>query len=145
MAALIALLWAGLILGVSFLATPAKFLAPSLSLAGALEIGHVTFSVLAKVEVLFLLALIASFWPLRGSTFALTSLIIVLLCLAVQNFALMPELNVRTQAVIAGQDVPPSSLHKFFIAIEILKVCALICIGVIASRLGVDSPTTTSL
>ena len=33
------LLWAGLAIGVAFLATPAKFLAPSLSLTVALELG----------------------------------------------------------------------------------------------------------
>lgn len=36
---LLAVLWAGLLLGVSFLATPVKFLAPSLSLPVALDVG----------------------------------------------------------------------------------------------------------
>ena len=40
---LLAWLWAGLVLGVSFVATPVKFLAPSLSLADALAVGRVTF------------------------------------------------------------------------------------------------------
>ena len=40
------LIWAGIIFGVSLLATPAKFLAPDLSLTEALQVGRVTFRVL---------------------------------------------------------------------------------------------------
>jgi hypothetical protein len=43
-------IWAGLLIGVSFVATPAKFLAPSLALAQALDVGRWTFYVLAWIE-----------------------------------------------------------------------------------------------
>jgi hypothetical protein len=43
-----AILWLGLLLGVSFLATPAKFLAPSLALPVALDVGRHTFAVFNK-------------------------------------------------------------------------------------------------
>ncbi len=36
-------IWAGLLLGVSFIATPAKFLAPSLPMAQALDVGDGPF------------------------------------------------------------------------------------------------------
>ncbi len=39
------LIWAGVALGVAFVATPAKFLAPSLSLPVALDVGRHTFAV----------------------------------------------------------------------------------------------------
>ena len=42
--------WAGLLLGVAFVATPAKFLAPSLPLAQALDVGRWTFHVLSIIE-----------------------------------------------------------------------------------------------
>src|SRR5690606_30735313 len=48
---LLAVLWTGLLLGVSFLATPVKFLAPSLSLPVALDVGRQTFMVFNWVEV----------------------------------------------------------------------------------------------
>src|SRR5690606_35153067 len=41
--AFVTLLWLGLLLGVSFLATPVKFAAPTLTLAVALDVGRVTF------------------------------------------------------------------------------------------------------
>ena len=47
----VVLLWAGILLGVSFLATPAKFGAPSLSLAVAVDVGRSTFAVLNRVEL----------------------------------------------------------------------------------------------
>ena len=49
----VAAAWFGMLLGVSFLATPAKFLAPSLTLGVALDIGRQTFAILNKVEWLF--------------------------------------------------------------------------------------------
>ena len=46
----VAMFWLGLLIGVAFLATPAKFLAPSLSLPVALDVGRQTFYVFNKVE-----------------------------------------------------------------------------------------------
>lgn len=43
----------------AFLATPAKFLAPSLPLAVALDVGRHTFQVYNRVELLLLMALVA--------------------------------------------------------------------------------------
>lgn len=45
------LVWAGVVIGVSFLATPAKFLAPTLTLPVALYVGRHTFGVLRPVEI----------------------------------------------------------------------------------------------
>jgi hypothetical protein len=45
------LLWAGLSAGVAFLATPAKFMAPSLSLPVALDVGRHTFRVYNDVDL----------------------------------------------------------------------------------------------
>ncbi len=46
----LALLWIGLLIGVSFLATPAKFLAASLTLPVALDVGRHTFAIFNRVE-----------------------------------------------------------------------------------------------
>lgn len=43
--------WAGMLIGVSFLATQATFLAPSLSLQVALDVGRQTFALFGTVEV----------------------------------------------------------------------------------------------
>ena len=63
--AAILFLWAGLLFGVSFVATPAKFLAPSLPMAQALDVGRWTFHVLALIEwglVVVVAVLVAIAW-----------------------------------------------------------------------------------
>jgi len=46
----ILILWSGLILGVSFIATPVKFMAQNLTMPVAMEIGKVTFRLFNKLE-----------------------------------------------------------------------------------------------
>ena len=48
---IVSILWIGLLLGVSFLATPVKFQAPSLTLPVALDVGRQTFAVFNGVEL----------------------------------------------------------------------------------------------
>lgn len=66
--AFVATLWLGLLIGVSFLATPVKFQAPSLTLATALEVGQATFALFTRVEwgLVVLLALAVA-WVGRTS------------------------------------------------------------------------------
>ena len=59
--------WLGLILGVSFLATPAKFQAETLTLPVALEVGRVTFRLLDRLEWLLLAAVMVAAWRHRPS------------------------------------------------------------------------------
>lgn len=57
-----ATLWLGPLLGVSFLATPTKLLAPSLILPVALDVGRHTFSVFNKDEWLLSIVLLLLGW-----------------------------------------------------------------------------------
>ena len=57
------LVWAGLAVGVAFVATPAKFLAPSLSLPVALDVGRHTFAVYDRIELALVATLVVlGFW-----------------------------------------------------------------------------------
>jgi hypothetical protein len=56
----LALVWAGMLIGISFLATPAKFLAPSLALPVALDVGRLTFGLFSLVEIVFAFLLLAT-------------------------------------------------------------------------------------
>ena len=129
----VALLWAGIVIGVSVLATPVKFAAPSLSLGVALEVGHVTFHLLNRVEwglaLLLVLAVLAArqrlLWLMAGAAVAVVAL---------QTFWLLPVLDVRTAAVIAGEPVPPSHYHLWYIAAEAAKIAALLAVAAGALR-----------
>ena len=121
----VALLWCGLLLGVSFVATPAKFMAPSLSLAVALDVGRQTFAVMNKVEWLFVAVLLALI--LTGSRSwlgAIAAGVVALLVLA-ETFWLLPQLDRRVALVMEGQQLPASGMHSLYVLFELTKLVAL--------------------
>jgi len=116
------IIWAGLILGVSFIATPVKFMAPHLSMPVALEIGKATFHVFNKVEwgICALIILCSAKtnaslgkWFFTGGLLGLLSL---------ESFWLLPCLDIRADEVIAGKLASPSLYHSIYIGFEILKI-----------------------
>lgn len=133
--AFVAVLWLGFLLGVSFLATPVKFQAPSLDLPTALDVGRVTFALFSMTEwalcALLLVALVISPWlnPWRWVSIAVLAAI-----LAVQALWLLPVLDARVGIIIAGGTVPATSHHLFYIAADILKALLLSVLGVEALR-----------
>ena len=133
--AAIALIWAGMIIGVSMLATPVKFSAPSLTLPVALDVGRVTFHLFARVEwalaVALVIAGLAAQWRLSW-----LSIGFVVVVIALQALWLLPALGVRTTAVISGVTPPPSALHTWYVAAEAAKILTLITIGIGAMRRG---------
>lgn len=124
--AALCLLWAGMIIGVSFIATPAKFLAPSLTLPVGLDVGRHTFAVFAKVEWVMAItcAVLALLGDIRWK--ALTVVTLVAILLGVQARALIPELDRRVAAYMAGQIPPASILHRVYIGTELLKLVVLV-------------------
>lgn len=133
--AFVATLWLGVLLGVSFLATPVKFQAPSLDLPTALDVGRVTFALFAKVEwalcALLLLAALLS----RGSRFfgwaGIAGLALILLA---QALWLLPVLDARVGRIIEGVAVPPTSHHILYIAADSMKAILLLALSVAALR-----------
>jgi len=121
------LLWAGLVLGISFIETPLKFNAPGITLPLALGIGRIVFSALNKIEIMCGIGLIATlFWlPLKTKGFYyLLALIAGILLL--QTFYLLPVLNKRALMVMAGETPPKSVLHHIYVVIEAVKIISLI-------------------
>ncbi len=121
--------WIGLLVGVSFLATPAKFLAPSLSLPVALDVGRHTFAIFSKAEWL-LAALLLVLLLGRRSGLAILGGILAAVLVAVEAAWLLPVLDQRVGLIIAGQQPPASNLHEAYIAIEGVKLLSL---GLVAS------------
>jgi hypothetical protein len=120
----IAALWAGVILAGNFIAPTAKFRAPSLELATALEVGRITFRWMAVAEIalLALLIVIVSFGTVPRSKW----LALPVTLLAAQWILIMPSLDARTRAIIAGETVPPSQWHLVYVAAEFLKFIAVL-------------------
>ena len=131
---LLAWLWAGLVLGVSFVATPVKFLAPSLSLADALAVGRVTFEALKWIECVAVVALAATIWIANRRRRELALFAVIVVILLCQYIWMLPVLDARVQTIIDGQDLPPSSLHWVYTVLEFVKVVVLVVIGLIGYR-----------
>lgn len=126
-------IWAGLILGVSFIATPVKFQATGLTMSVALEVGKVTFHLFNMIEwgIMALIISISAYAayirnePCRTGRW-MTALFLLAL-LALQTFWLFPVLDIRADAVIAGGTPDPNHYHLFYILIEISKLATTLC------------------
>lgn len=125
----ISILWLGMLLGVSFLATPVKFLAPSLTLPVALDVGRQTFATFNWVEIGLWTMLLASALAGRTRWRVVTVVAGIGAVLALQTLWLLPTLDARVEAILRGGMPPPSSLHLVYILLDVLK---LVFLGVIA-------------
>ncbi|SDR63565.1 hypothetical protein SAMN05519103_08762 [Rhizobiales bacterium GAS113] len=125
----ILLLWAGLVVGVSFLATPAKFLAPSLSLQVALDVGRQAFFVLNRLELA--LAAVVAVLGMRSSAPKWRRLALFLpgLMVLAQTGLLLPLLDLRVEQFLSGAVLPHSPLHLIYVACELAKVAWLFTLG----------------
>ncbi len=131
---LIPAIWLGLLIGVSFIATPVKFSAPTLDLGPALDVGRVTFGLFSKVErgvaaVLVLTTVLARFPPWRSAGIGLLAI-----ALGLQAFWILPALDARVAAVIAGTPPPPSWHHAWYAGLEVVKTCALLALALAGAR-----------
>lgn len=123
--AITTLLWAGMILGISFLESWVKFRTPSMTKPVGLDVGRTVFSMFYKIQhciftSIVLLSLIAQIsiidWILLSS---------VGLILSLQFFWLLPKLNSRVDIIIAGEQPASSILHALYGMTEILKLALL--------------------
>lgn len=130
---LVPALWVGMLIGVSFIATPVKFTAPALEYGAALDVGRVTFSLFSKIEwgAVAVLALVVIFAEFPAWAVIITSTLLA--CLAVQSAWLLPVLSERVAAVIAAAPAPASYHHAIYAALEALKLALLIAFAITAT------------
>jgi hypothetical protein len=155
---MLALVWFGVLAGVSFLATPIKFVAPSLSLAVALDVGRQTFAALNLLELILAFVLLVitilqyrgvrSLSPTTGQSAhqsvrrsrapVIISLSLLVLVLS-QTLWLLPVLDARVEMILQGNPPPASSLHLVYIGVDVIKLCLLgLLAGISLSRLRHD-------
>ena len=122
--------WLGMVLAISFLETPLKFQAPGVTVRVGLGIGRVVFRALNRVEIALALVTLAAIVAGRpsGTAAALTAAVVIIL--AGQLTAIRPRLNRRSDRVLAGENLPRSTVHLYYIACEVTKVLGLAALGV---------------
>lgn len=124
--------WFGMTAGVSLLATPLRFTANTITRPVALDVGQVVFAGLNKAELMALVALMIvvrvsgqarSMWAVCG---------VLAFIVIAQSAWLLPELALRTQMVIAGQEPPQSYVHAIYSTLELAKLGILFVTGFVA-------------
>lgn len=131
-AAAATLLWLGMVLAISFLEAPMKFRAPGLELRVGLAIGRIVFRALNIAEIIWAIA-IAVCLIVEPQSAPITILACITgALLVIQLAAVRPRLERRSDQVLAGDggaDTRRSHAHHFYIALETLKVAALVALG----------------
>jgi|GEM_PF-1171990 len=130
-------LWLGLLTGISLIEAPLKFTAPGITIPLGLGIGRRVFFAMNLVELVLAAVLVVAllrtagrpakrpFWGWSAG---------ILAVYAVKVLVIRPILNVRTDAVLAGQSAGGSMTHLFYIAADGILLVLLIALAVTAAR-----------
>lgn len=122
----ICLLWAGSIIGLSFIATPAKFLVVDLDLITAIKVGRETFRIFNWWEMVMCCALLlTNLLNHRNKRLAVYTAIVTLL-LAIQLGIVKPILNGHTETLITDLIRTKAPSHTLYVVFEALKVFVLL-------------------
>jgi hypothetical protein len=126
------MLWAGVLIGVSFLAAPAKFGAPGLSLPVAMEVGRREFGVLNLAEIALAVVTLALAAYVRPERTIWLGLGLAAILVVLQWLWLLPALDARAELIIRGETPEPAPWHALYIGAEIMKLLALLVTGWLA-------------
>jgi hypothetical protein len=129
-AAAVVFVWLGMILAISFLEAPLKFRAPGVTMPIGLGIGRIVFRALNRAEIALALVALVAITVGRPSGEVLALFAAVVVILAGQLMAVRPRLNRRSDRVLAGENPPRSTVHRYYVALEAAKVLALAALGI---------------
>ncbi len=131
-------LWAGIVIGVSLIATPVKFQAPSLTIPVGLEVGRYTFRLMGRLELCFLIAAIIAAGLAQPRLLSVVALALVIVEVVLQRYWLLPVLDGRVSEILAGGPISFSIHHWVYAVMEGLKATLLTTAAAIEcrSRLG---------
>ncbi len=123
--------WLGMVLAISFLEAPLKFRAPGVTVPIGLGIGRLVFKALNSCEVVLAAALALAALVDPPPSGALVALAAAVVSLAGQLLVVRPRLARRSDAVLAGGHEARSRAHLAYVALELVKVAALLVAGVV--------------
>jgi hypothetical protein len=122
--------WLGMVLAISFLEAPLKFRAPGVTLRVGLGIGRLIFRALNTIELLFAIVVTVALFDRRTPATVDVPLAVAVTALLFQLLLVRPLLTRRTIEVLAGDEGTRSRAHYAYIALELVKVVALVIAGV---------------
>jgi len=97
-----------------------------------LGIGRLVFSALNKIEWVFAIAIIVNVLFAKDSSYSVNLILYFLpvVLLVLQTFWLLPVLDARAEIYLNGQTPPPSTLHFYYVGLELVKVGCLLAFGI---------------
>ena len=128
------LLWIGVVIGVSFLATPAKFMAGPLDGALALSISVVTFAWLHVTEAIFAAATVLVLIGLKAGVTRWLLLAVAVIALALGADWVLPAFEGRTGLIPMLPLLDSKQLHMAFAVLEGSKILALFALAYLGFR-----------
>ena len=127
--AYICFIWFGMTAGISLLATPVRFSAPTITRPVALDVGQVVFAALNKAELIALVVLLIVVRISGKARELWTQCALLVLILLAQSVWLLPQLAARSQQIVAGIEPAPSMLHASYSVLELVKLSMLLYLG----------------
>ncbi|MEV0298555.1 hypothetical protein [Nocardia sp. NPDC050710] len=127
------MLWLGMVLAISFLEAPLKFRAPGITLPLGLGIGRLVFRALNIAETGLAVLLIGASLILSPGGAAWAWLSAAVAILAAQILVIRPPLTRRADRVLAGEELPRSGAHYWYVGLESAKVVTLIGLAIAAA------------
>lgn len=123
---IVTILWIGFVAALSFLEAPLKFQAPSVTTPIGLEIGHLVFHALNRIEWVYALVIGLSLFFSSPSNRMVGVASAILIILIIQTVLLFGPLDSRTLAIINGESVPEAAYHLYYIGFELVKLFGLV-------------------
>jgi hypothetical protein len=123
--------WLGMVVAISFVEAPLKFRAPDVTLKIGLGIGRLIFRALNTCELVFAVIVGAALFTTRTPARLDAALSVAVAALLLQLVLVRPLLSKRTAEVLAGDEGARSRAHYVYIALELVKVIALIVSGAV--------------
>lgn len=127
--AYVCFIWFGMTAGVSLLASPVRFSAPTITRPVALDVGRVVFAALNKAELVALVILLLVVRISGRARELWAQCAALVLILVAQSVWLLPQLAARSQQIVAGIEPPPSMLHGTYSVLELVKLSLLLYLG----------------
>jgi ABC-type xylose transport system permease subunit len=126
----VAMLTAGAVIGISFVAQPLKFRADDVPLAHLVRAGSAIFHGSHALQLVVLCALVVLALLRLAETRGALGMLVAALGSLLMQIALMPAFDRRVEALAAGQPaVPAAGLHLAYVALELVKLAALLSVG----------------
>jgi hypothetical protein len=122
--------WLGMVLAVSFVEAPLKFKAPGVTLRVGLGIGRLIFRVLNTLELVFAIVIGAVLFTHHPAASVDVAITVAVGALLLQLVVVRPVLARRTAEVLEGDEGQRSRGHFAYVALEVVKVIALIVAGI---------------